>query len=581
MENLDKIRHSLAHLLAAAVTEKWPEAKLGIGPTVDNGFYYDFGGITVAPEDFKDLEKRIKKLIGGKIGFEKSEISATEAGDLFKEQPFKLELIGELEQKGEKISVYKSGKFTDLCAGPHVENTKEINADAFRLAKIAGAYWKGSEKNQMLTRIYGYAFESKEELDNYLKMLEEAEKRDHRKIGKDLDLFVFSDVVGKGLPLFTEKGATIRRELERFIVDEEIKRGYKHVCTPDLAKTDLYKKSGHYPYYKDSMYPVMQADDEELILRPMTCPHHFELYLSRPRSYKELPVRIAELAKLYRYEQSGELTGLIRLRGFCLADAHVICKDAGQAGEEINRALDLIDDAAKILGLKMGKNYSYRLSLGDRSDEKKYYKDDAAWEEAEGVLRSVLTKRGSSFIEAGNEAAFYGPKIDVQMKNVRGKEDTAFTVQYDFVMPKRFNLNYIDQDGKEKETVVVHRSSIGAIERTIAFLLEHYAGALPLWLSPTQVKIIPVSEKFNEYAGSVYAKLMENGVRVEMSDENETLGKRIRAAEMQKTPYLLVVGEKEVEAKTVAVRHKSQDEGVMSVEDFTSKILEEIKTKKI
>ncbi len=580
MGNLEKSRHSLAHLLAAAVLEKWPEAKLGIGPTIDNGFYYDFGGISVAPEDLKDLERKIKKLIGGKIAFEKSEISAEEAKEIFKDQPFKLELIDELAQKGEQISVYKSGGFTDLCAGPHVENSKEINPDSFKLAKIAGAYWKGSEKNQMLTRIYGYAFNNGEDLDNYIKMLEEAEKRDHRKIGKDLDLFVFSDVVGKGLPLFTEKGATIRRELERFIVDEEIKRGYKHVCTPDLAKTDLYKKSGHYPYYKDSMYPTMNAEDEELILRPMTCPHHFELYLSKPRSYKELPMRIAELAKLYRYEQSGELTGLIRLRGFCLADAHVICKDAGQAGEEISKALDLIDYAAGVFGLKMGENYSYRLSLGDRTDDKKYYKDDAAWEEAEGVLRKVLKGRDCNFVEANNEAAFYGPKIDIQMKNVRGKEDTAFTVQYDFVMPKRFNLTYIDQDGKEKEAVVVHRSSIGAIERTMAFLIEHYAGAFPLWLSPTQTIIIPVSEKFNDYGKKVLEQLQSASIRTELDDSNETLGKRIRAAQLQKVPYILVVGEKEVEAKTVAVRSRAGDEGAVDVENFVERIKKEISDKK-
>jgi len=589
MENIEKARHSLSHLMAAVVIKKYPNAKLGIGPTIENGFYYDFGDITISADDLSDIEKGIKKMAKGNMDFIKEEISADEAKELFKDQPFKLELIEDIAQKGERVSIYKTcvnveGQakclFTDLCAGPHIENSKEINVDGFKITKLAGAYWRGSEKNPMLSRIYGLAFSTREELDAHLAMLAEAEKRDHRKIGKDLDLFVFSDVVGKGLPMFTEKGATIKRELERFIVDEEIKRGYKHVCTPDLAKTDLYKKSGHYPYYKDSMYPVMQADDEELILRPMTCPHHFELYLNKPRSYRELPMRIAELAKLYRYEQSGELTGLIRLRGFCLADAHIICKDAEQAGDEISNALDLIDYSANLFGLKMGENYSYRLSLGDRTDDKKYYKDDTAWNEAENILRKVLQKRSCNFIEAQNEAAFYGPKIDVQMKNVRGKEDTAFTVQYDFVMPKRFKLTYTDQDGQEKEAVVVHRSSIGAIERTIAFLIEHYAGALPLWLSPTQVKIVPVSEKFNDYAKSVYDKLIENKVRVEIGDENETLGKKIRAAEMQKIPYLLVVGEKEVEAKTVAVRHRSKDEGVMSVEDFSNKILAEIKEKK-
>ena len=415
-----------------------------------------------------------------------------------------------------------------------------------------------------------------------MKMIEEAEKRDHRKLGKDLDLFVFSDIVGKGLPLWTEKGATIKRELERFIIDEEIKRGYKHVCTPDIAKVDLYKKSGHYPYYKDSMYAPMKVDEEELILRPMTCPHHFELYLSKPRSYKELPMRIAELAKLYRYEQSGELTGLIRLRGFCLADAHIICKDSKQAGEEIGGALDLIEYAAALFDFKMGENYSYRLSLGDRKNKEKYYKDDKAWNEAEGILRKILRNRKSRFIEAKDEATFYGPKIDIQMKNTRGKEDTVFTVQYDFVMPKRFKLNYVDEKGKEKEAIVIHRSSIGAIERTIAFLLEHTAGKLPLWLSPVQTIITPISDKFNDYGNKILQELKNNGIRAEIDNNNETLGKRIRNAEIQKIPYILVVGEKEIQNQTVNVRHyKRGQEGEISAEKLIEKIQKEIENKTI
>ena len=473
-------------------------------------------------------------------------------------------------------------KFIDLCAGPHIKSTAEINPDAFKLTKIAGAYWRGDEKNPMLTRVYGVAFENKKELDDYLKMIEEAEKRDHRKLGKDLDLFVFSDIVGKGLPLWTEKGATIKRELERFIIDEEIKRGYKHVCTPDIAKVDLYKKSGHYPYYKDSMYAPMKVDEEELILRPMTCPHHFELYLSKPRSYKELPMRIAELAKLYRYEQSGELTGLIRLRSFCLADAHIICKDLKQAGEEIDEALDLIEYAATLFGFKIGENYSYRLSLGDRKNKEKYYKDDKAWNEAEGILRKILRNRKSRFIEAKDEATFYGPKIDIQMKNARGKEDTVFTVQYDFVMPKRFKLNYVDEKGKEKEAIVIHRSSIGAIERTIAFLLEHTAGKLPLWLSPVQTIIIPVSDKFNDYGNKILQELKNNGIRAEIDDNNETLGKRIRNAEIQKIPYILVVGDKEIQNQTINVRHyKRGQEGEIKIEELIEKNKKEILNKVI
>ena len=582
VQNVENIRHSLAHLLAMAVLEKFPKVKLGIGPVIENGFYYDFAlpAGALAKEGLAGLEQHMRDLIKQDLQFKKEKIMPAEAKKIFKSQPYKLELVKELQKEKKQIIIYKSGNFTDLCAGPHIKSSKEINPDTFKLTKIAGAYWKGSEKNPMLTRIYGVAFNTKQEMEAHLKMLEEAEKRDHRKIGKDLDLFTFSDIVGKGLPLWTEKGATIKRELERFIVDEEIKRGYKHVCTPDLAKTDLYRKSGHYPYYKDSMYAPIKIDDEEFMLRPMSCPHHFELYLSKPRSHKELPFKIAELAKLYRYEQSGELTGLMRLRGFCLADAHIICKDDEQAGEEIGGALDLIEYASSLFGFKMGENYWYRLSLGDRKDKKKYFKDDAAWDKAENTLRKVLKNRDCKFVEAPNEAAFYGPKIDVQMKNVRGKDDTAFTVQYDFVMPKRFKLNYIDKDGKEKEAIVVHRSSIGAIERTIAFLIEHLAGVFPVWLAPTQTIIIPVSEKFEDYGQKVLAKLKENNIRAEIDNSNETLGKRIRVAEMKKIPYILVVGEKEMTADTVAVRSRKGNEDPTPLENFIEKIKKEISNKK-
>ena len=589
---INKIRHSLSHLMAVAILEKFPNAKLSIGPTIENGFYYDFDKIKISDADLLEIEKRMRELIKQDLKFKKEIVSSAAAKKLFKNQPYKLELIKEIQKAKKSISIYRTSenvkgqmsdvKFIDLCAGPHIKSTAEINPDAFKLTKIAGAYWRGDEKNPMLTRVYGVAFENKKELDDYLKMIEEAEKRDHRKLGKDLDLFVFSDIVGKGLPLWTEKGATIKRELERFIIDEEIKRGYKHVCTPDIAKVDLYKKSGHYPYYKDSMYAPMKVDEEELILRPMTCPHHFELYLSKPRSYKELPMRIAELAKLYRYEQSGELTGLIRLRGFCLADAHIICKDSKQAGEEIGGALDLIEYAATLFGFKIGENYSYRLSLGDRKNKEKYYKDDKAWNEAEGILRKILRNRKSRFIEAKDEATFYGPKIDIQMKNTRGKEDTVFTVQYDFVMPKRFKLNYVDEKGKEKEAIVIHRSSIGAIERTIAFLLEHTAGKLPLWLSPVQTIITPISDKFNDYGNKILQELKNNGIRAEIDNNNETLGKRIRNAEIQKIPYILVVGEKEIQNQTVNVRHyKRGQEGEISAEKLIEKIQKEIENKTI
>ncbi len=399
--------------------------------------------------------------------------------------------------------------------------------------------------------------------------------RDHKKLGKELDLFTFSDMVGKGLPLWTAKGSAIRRELERFIVDEEIKRGYQHVYTPDIAKLDLYRKSGHYPHYKDSMYAPIVIDDEEYMLRPMTCPHHFELYLDKPHSYRELPMRIAELAKLYRYEQSGELMGLQRVRSFCLADAHIICASEEQAAEEVDKVLDLIEYVTGVFGLKKGEHYRYRLSLGDRTNAEKYYKNDAAWEKGESLLRALLLKRGADFFEAKDEAAFYGPKIDIQMKNVNGKEDTAFTVQYDFCMPDKFDLTYIGPDGLPHRAFVVHRSSIGAIERIVAFLIEHYAGAFPLWLAPVQVKILPVSDKHSVYAKSVYEQFLAAGIRTEL-DEGDALGKRIRNAKLQKVPYFLVVGDDEVAAQTATLESRSGKVGALSIEEIISRLKGEI-----
>jgi len=403
--------------------------------------------------------------------------------------------------------------------------------------------------------------------------------RDHKKLGRELDLFTFSDTVGKGLPLWTPKGSTIRRELERWVVDEEIKDGYLHVYTPDIAKLDLYKKSGHYPYYKDSMYAPIAIEEEEFMLRPMTCPHHFELYLSRPHSYKELPLRIAELAKLYRFEKSGELMGLQRTRSFCLADAHIICRK-DQAQSEINRVLNLIEKMAKVLGLEAGKNYTYRLSLGNRADDKKYFKDDSAWDGAEEMLRQVLNDRKAKFVEAPDEAAFYGPKIDIQMKNVNGKEDTAFTVQYDFVMPKRFNLNYINEKGEDEQALVVHRSSIGAIERVVAYLIEHFGGAFPVWLSPVQAIILPITDKQLDYAKKVEKQLKSENIRVEIDDKSEPLGARIRDAQMQKIPYMLIVGKKEQESQTVSERGRSgKDYGQQPLDEFIKNIRKEIDEK--
>lgn len=404
------------------------------------------------------------------------------------------------------------------------------------------------------------------------------EERDHKKLGKELGLFTFSDTVGKGLPLFTPKGATIRRELERFIIDEEIKRGYQHVYTPDIAKLDLYRKSGHYPHYKDSMYAPIVIDDEEFMLRPMTCPHHFELFLSKPRSYRELPMRIAELAQLYRYEQSGELMGLQRVRTFCLADAHIICATEEQAADEVSKALDLIEYVAGVFGLQYGTNYHFRLSLGDRANTEKYYKNDAAWEKGEELLRHVLQKRHNEFVEAKDEAAFYGPKIDVQMKNVNGKEDTAFTVQYDFCMPDKFDLTYIAEDGSHKRAFVVHRSSIGAIERVMAFLIEHYAGAFPLWLAPEQVRIVPVAAAHDAYAQQVHDALKDAGIRVALSPADDTLGKRIRGAKLDKVPYTIVLGDKEAQDNTVTLEHRSGEKTVCSVEEAVKRMRNEIDT---
>jgi len=568
-EKLDTMRHSTSHVMAEAVKSIFPEAKFGIGPTIEDGFYYDFDlPRTLTPEDLPVIEAKMKAIVRTNSPFTHELITKDEARKLFANQPYKLELIDELPE--EKVTIYHQGDFTDMCRGPHVRYTSAIKT--FKLMSIAGAYWRGSEKNPMLQRIYGVAFNNQKELDEYLFTQEEIKKRDHRKIGKDLDLFVFMDLVGKGLPIFTEKGSIIRRTLERFVVDEEIRRGYKHVYTPDLANIDLYKTSGHYPYYKDSMYPVMKVDEEELMLRPMTCPHHFQYYASKPRSYRELPFRIAELAKQFRYEKSGELTGLMRVRSFCLADSHIICQK-DQATDELNSVLDLIEYMASALGYKAGENYRYRLSLGDRKDDKKYYKEDESWDFAENVLRQVLIQRKANYFEAEKEAAFYGPKIDIQMKNVAGKEDTAFTVQYDFVMPKRFKLSYIDKDGKEKEPIVIHRSSIGAIERTMAFLIERYAGAFPVWLSPVQAVIIPVSDLHLEYARKLEAELKTAGIRTQVDDRNERMNQKIREAQLQKIPYMLVVGNKEAETGTVSVRLRTGEQlPPLSLDEFKSKI---------
>lgn len=579
--SLDNLRHSAAHLLAAAVMELWPDAKRTIGPAIENGFYFDFEfpeGVKVSDADFPQIEAKMKELVKGWKSFERRELSPEDAKKEFAGNEYKAELIEEFSKAGDTLTFYKSGEYEDLCRGGHIDQANN-KLKHFKLLSVAGAYWRGDEKNKMLTRIYGTVWPTATELEAHLQQLEDAKKNDHRKLGAELGLFTFSDLVGKGLPLWLPKGATVRRELERFVVDEEIKRGYLHVNTPDLALLDLYKTSGHYPYYKDTMYAPIKIDDEEFMLRPMTCPHHFEIYKAQPRSYKELPMRLAELAKLYRYEKSGELSGLMRVRSFCLADAHIVAMPE-QAKSEINGVLDLIDYVAQIWGLKAGENYRYRLSLGSRTDDKKYFKDDAAWDHAESVLREVLNERQASFYEAADEAAFYGPKIDVQMKNAHGKEETAFTVQYDFVMPKRFKLKYIAADGSEQEPIVIHRSSIGAIERTMAFLIEKFGGNFPLWLAPVQVALVPISEDQHDYAEKVAVQLRAAKLRVEIMNDAESMQNKIRKAEGEKVPYILVMGRKEVAAETVSVRRRgAKNDGVWTTDNFVAKAVKEVESK--
>jgi threonyl-tRNA synthetase len=570
MKDLVTMRHSAAHLLAAGVKKLFPGTKLGIGPVIEDGFYYDLDSThRFSESDLGEIEKEIVNLKKQRLPFKKSVKQIDEAEKYSRElsEPFKTELIADLKKAGEtEVSFYQTGDFVDLCTGPHVEDSGQVGE--VKLLSVAGAYWKGSEKNKMLQRIYGTAWTSKAELEDYLKRREEAKDKDHRKLGKDLDLFVFSDLIGKGLPLLTPKGAALKRALERFIVDEELKRGYLHVSTPPLARTDLYRLSGHYPYYKDSMYPVMKIDDEELILRPMTCPHHFILFKSRPRSYKELPLRLAEISPQFRYEKSGELSGLSRVRTFTLADAHIFSTQE-QVSDVLKEVLDLINFVNKAIGFEKGKDFTYRLSLGSREDERKFYKDDKAWEAAEKTLRQVLEERHEPFKEAEGEAAFYGPKIDVQMKNVLGKEETVFTVQYDFVMPKRFNLSYIDKDGKEKEPIVIHRSSVGALERVMAFIIEKTGGSLPTWLSPIQVQVIPIADRHLDYARRVVSLLTDLNIRVHLDERSESMQSKVRDSQLQKIPFMLIVGDKEQAQDKVAIRSREKgDLGAAPLKQF-------------
>ncbi|MDO8493541.1 MAG: threonine--tRNA ligase [bacterium] len=577
MENnkLHDIRHSLAHLLAIAVLKHDPRAKLAIGPVIDNGFYYDFLlSKPISETDLPELEKEMRKLIEAKLDFIGAERPKAEVLKMFEDQPFKCELIEDLSKEGSKLTTYTTGDFTDLCRGGHVKNTSEIPVDAFRIERTAGAYWRGDEKNQMLTRIYGLAFESKEKLDEYVAMREEAEKRDHKKLGRELDLFIIDEKVGKGLPLWTPKGTAVKFELEKFARELERKYDYEHVSTPYLGGEELYRTSGHLDHYTHSMYAPIDMDGDKFYLRPMACPHHIRLYQRKPWSYKDLPVRYAEIADYNRYEKSGELMGMIRVRKFQLTDGHIFVTPEGLK-EEFKRVCNMIVEGMKGLGLL--DIVSYRFSKRDPENKEKYFPDDDLWNHAEGLMKEALDELGLPYITALDEAAFYGPKLDVQAKNVHGKEDTLFTAQMDFLLPQKFEIEYVDADGQKKRPVMIHRSTIGSLERVFAFLIEHCAGAFPTWLAPTQVAIVPVSEKFMDYASEIYNKLKAEDVRVELDSSNETLGKKIRNNKMMKTPYLIVIGAKEVEAGTITA--ESRDKGQikdLKIEDFVVMIKEEV-----
>lgn len=578
-QHLHDIRHSLAHLLAIAVLKHDPKAELAIGPVIDNGFYYDFLlSKPISETDLPALEKEMRKLIGAKLDFTGKEISKSEALSYFADQPFKKELIEEFSKDDIKLTAYTTGDFTDLCRGGHIKNTKEIPSDSFKLSKIAGAYWRGDEKNQMLTRIYGLAFESKEKLDEYISMQEEALKRDHKKLGRELDLFFIDEKVGKGLPLWTPRGTLVKFELEKFARELERKYDYEHVTTPYLGAEELYRTSGHLDHYTASMYAPIDMDGDKFYLRPMACPHHIRMYQRKPWSYKDLPVRYAEIADYNRYEKSGELMGMIRVRKFQLTDGHLFVTPEGLK-EEFKRVCSMIVEGMRGLGLL--DIVSYRFSKRDPENTEKYYPDDKLWNHAEALMKEALDELELPYVTALDEAAFYGPKLDVQARNVHGKEDTLFTAQMDFLLPQKFEIEYIDADGEKKRPVMIHRSTIGCLERVFGFMIEHYGGAFPTWLSPTQVTVIPVSEKFKDYASEILKKLKSAEIRATIDDNNDTLGKKIRSAKMLKTPYMIVVGQKEVDSGTITA--ESRDRGQikdLKIEDFVDMIVDEIKGKK-
>lgn len=555
-DGLEIMRHSCAHLMAQAVKRLFggKEVKLGIGPVIEDGFYYDMDlEHPLNPEDLQKIEKEMERIIGENLPITRREVSRDEAVAIFTElgDPYKLELIRDLPQDS-VITIYDQGEFFDLCRGPHVPSTGKIKV--FKLLSVAGAYWRGNSENKMLQRIYGTAFIKKAELDQHMHYLEEAKKRDHRKLGKELSIFTFNNLVGQGLPIWLPKGATLRRTLERYIVDIEERLGYQHVYTPVLGNVDLYKTSGHWEHYQEDMFPKMAIDTEEFVLRPMNCPHHMMVYKSDMRSYRDLPIRIAELGMQHRYEMSGALTGLHRVRSMTLNDAHIFCR-LDQIKDEFKRVLDLIGQVYKDFGIE---EYRFRLSYRDPQDTEKYFADDNMWNTAQRMLREVVEEAGLPFYEAEGEAAFYGPKLDVQVKTALGKEETLSTIQIDFLLPERFELEYVGDDGAKHRPVVLHRGILGTMERFAAFLLENFAGNLPLWLAPIQAKIIPVSGAFEEYAREVEDKLRAGGIRVENDLRNEKLGYKIREAQLEKIPYMFVVGESEQSSGSVSVRKRGE-----------------------
>ena len=560
--------------MAQAIKRLYKDIKLAIGPSIDAGFYYDFDTeYRFSEEDFAKIEEEMKKIIKEDLPIERFELPRKEAIQLMKNagESYKVELIEDLPED-EVLSFYKQGEFTDLCAGPHLMSTGKVKS--IKLLSTSGAYWRGNENNKMLQRIYGVSFPKASLLEEHLQMLEEAKQRDHRKLGKDLELFMTHKLVGSGLPMYLPNGATVRRLLERYIQDKEIKMGYKHVYTPSLANVELYKTSGHWDHYKEDMFPVMKMDNEELVLRPMNCPHHMLIFKSKMRSYKDLPIRIGELAHDFRYEDSGSVCGIERVRQMCQNDAHLFVRP-DQIKEEVAKVVKLILDVYKDFGFE---DYAFRLSLRDKNDKHKYFDDDEMWEKAESELREILTELGLDFYEAEGEAAFYGPKLDVQLKSAIGHDVTVSTCQLDFLLPERFELEYIGEDGKAHRPVVIHRAILGTLDRFMAFLIEETKGAFPTWLAPLQVKVLPISDKHLEYANKVKKALEEKDVRVEVDERAEKIGYKIREAQLQKIPYMLVVGDKEEESKEVGVRNrKDGDLGAMKLEDFVSKIDEEIK----